>query len=251
MAHGISGTLGVGVLAEVSLEVIFEDGLQSAANMFAAERHVDAIQAPHPRTDDAVGYAAGAVLIFRTFAFQKLLHFAALFIDFGDELGERSVAQALILDFLLVILTVEELPIHEARRAMRKLVVEFGILGLADSLRHLRKRGERSEINAGAHAIGAPELDVVSVVMGLEQRAAMIRIPSANTIVQAALGQRIHFLEPVLVARDLPIAKNLHDASKLAIGSGMEIVFHGTCGKRGTKRDVAVLVHRSYKFQFA
>ena len=87
--------------------------------------------------------------------------------------------------------------------------------------------------------------------MRLKQAAAVIRIPSANAIVQAAFRQGIHFLQPIEVAGNLPIAKDFHDASQLPVGGGVKIVFDRAFGKRGAKRDVAVFIHGAPQFQFA
>ena len=84
---------------------------------------------------------------------------------------------------------------------------------MAERLRHVRKGGEGAEVDAGAHAVGSPEFDIVCVVMRLEEGAAMVGVPGADAIVEAAFGERIHLLQPSGIARDLPVAVELHDAA--------------------------------------
>src|SRR5260370_40666171 len=86
--------------------------------------------------------------------------------------------------------------------------------------------------------------------MRLEEASAMIGIPGANTVVQTALGQGIHFLEPIEISGNLPVAKHFHDAAQLAVGGGVKIVFYRSFRKRGAERDVAVFVHGAAQLQF-
>src|SRR5712691_8321233 len=172
--HGVAGTLSVGMLAEVGLEIVLENGLQRLANFILSKRSFDSIDARHPRAKDSVGEASVSILIFRAFAFQEFLHFAAAFIDVSDHGGEGSVAQLQVLHLLLEILAVEELLFHEARTTMGQIAVMHGFFGLANSASHLRQGREGSKVNAGAHAVRSPEFNVVSIVMGLKEASPMI-----------------------------------------------------------------------------
>src|SRR4029077_18767762 len=87
--------------------------------------------------------------------------------------------------------------------------------------------------------------------MRLEEAAAVVRIPSANAVVQAAFREGVHFLEPSEVAGNLPVAENFHDAAELAVGSGVEVVLDGAFGERGAEGDVARFVHGAAEFEFA
>ena len=120
-----------------------------------------------------------------------------------------------------------------------------------DRRRHLRHRGERAEIDAGAHSIGAPELDVVGVVMGLKERAVMVGIPSADAVIETALNERIDSLQPGEVAGDLPIAEDFHDAAELAVGGGVPSVIDGAIGDRAAEVHVTALVHGADEFHVA
>src|ERR1700724_3664713 len=104
MSHGIAGTLRIRMLAKVELEIILEDSLQSGSDVFARERSFDSVDASHPRAEDSVRNAALSELIFRTFALQQFLHFAAVIIDARHQDGERCVSQAQVLHLLLVVL---------------------------------------------------------------------------------------------------------------------------------------------------
>ena len=125
------------------------------------------------------------------------MHLAALLVDVSHGFGKRSVFQAQILNLLLVILAVEELFFHETRAPLGQVRIEFRVSGLTDGLRHLGHGAERAQVDAGAHAVRAPEPDVVGIVVRLKQPPLVIRIPGADAVVQAALHQRIHSLEPI------------------------------------------------------
>ena len=87
--------------------------------------------------------------------------------------------------------------------------------------------------------------------MGLEEASAMVGIPGANAVVQAAFGERVHFPQPIEVAGNLPVAKHFHDPAQLPVGGGVEVVFDGAFGERGAEGDVAGFIHGAAEFQFA
>ena len=190
-------------------------------------------------------------MIFGAFAFEELLHLAALVVDVGDGRSEGRIAQALKLDGLLVVLAVEEMLVHILRGEFGKVLIECRVGLCADGSGHLRHCRERAEIDAGAHSIGAPELDVVGVVMGLEERAVMVGIPGADAVIETALNEWIDLLEPGEVAGDLPIAEDLHDAAELAVGGGVPIVIDGAIGDRAAEVHMTALVHGANKFHVA
>src|SRR5665213_3197285 len=88
------------------------------------------------------------------------------------------------------------------RTPLRQIAIECLIGGLTNRLRHLRHGRKCTQVDAGAHAIRAPEFDVISIVMGLKQASSMIWVPGADAVVQAALCQRVHFPEPTGISRD-------------------------------------------------
>ncbi|OPZ89577.1 MAG: hypothetical protein BWY73_01475 [candidate division TA06 bacterium ADurb.Bin417] len=63
VADGVSRPLGAGVLLEVSLEIMAEDGAQAAAHVFGFQRQFQAVKAGHPGADHSVGQAALAILV--------------------------------------------------------------------------------------------------------------------------------------------------------------------------------------------
>src|SRR5690606_23061020 len=100
------------------------------------------------------------------------------------------------------------------------------VYALATGAPHGAGGAQRPQVKAGTHAIGAPELDVISVVMGLHQRAGMVRVPSVDAIVQAGTGCRPKAPEPGTVAADAPITVQLHQTAKLAVGGGVKTMLH-------------------------
>ena len=87
--------------------------------------------------------------------------------------------------------------------------------------------------------------------MRLKQASPVIRIPSANAVIQAALGQGIHFPQPIQVSGNLPVAKHFHDSAQLPVRSSVEVVLDRTFGKRRAEGDVTAFIHRAAQFQFA
>ena len=88
MSHGIAGTLRIGMLAEVGFEIMLKDSLQITSGHFHGKRSVDSVEPGHPVSDDPVGEAPLAVLIFRALPLQEPLHFAAVIIDLGHQGSE-------------------------------------------------------------------------------------------------------------------------------------------------------------------
>src|SRR5947208_2816352 len=118
VAHGVAGTLSVGVLAEVGFEIVLEDSLQCLPNFILSKRSIDSVDARHPSANDSVGEASLSILIFWPFAFQELLHFAAAVIHLSNHGGKGGIPQSLVLHLLLEILAIEELLFHKARTSM-------------------------------------------------------------------------------------------------------------------------------------
>src|SRR5258708_1145418 len=126
------------------------------------------------------------------------------------------------------------------------MLAEAGLeIVLANAGEHVGGGREGEKVNAGGHGVRSREFNIVSIVMRLKEASPMIGIPGANAVVQAAFGQGVHFLEPVEVTGNLPVAKDFHDSAQLAVRGGMKVVFYRAFGKRGAKRDVAVFVHRA------
>src|ERR1039457_3740303 len=122
---------------------------------------------------------------------------------------------------------------------------------MTDGLRQLRHGRQCADVNAGAHAVRTPEFDIVCVVMGLEEASSMIWSPGADAVIQAALCQRIHFLEPAGISRDLPVAKQLHDPAQLPVGGSVPTMIDWAFGDRSAKAHVATFIHGTHQLQFA
>ena len=88
MSHGIAGALRIGMLAEVGFEIVLEDSLQIASDIFAGKRGVDSVESGHPAPITPSEMHPLSILIFRAFPLQELLHFAAMLIDLGHQGSE-------------------------------------------------------------------------------------------------------------------------------------------------------------------
>ena len=89
------------------------------------------------------------------------------------------------------------------------------------------RRLQRAQVKARAHAVRPPELDVVGVVMRLLHHALVPGIPRLDAVVQAPFHLRPQPAQPFGVAADAPLAVHLHDAPKLPVGGGVEVVRDG------------------------
>src|SRR5580765_4527897 len=63
VSHRISRTLRVGMLAQISLEIVFEDRLQRASHFLLRKWSPHSIHSSHPNADYPVRQAAGPILI--------------------------------------------------------------------------------------------------------------------------------------------------------------------------------------------
>src|SRR6185312_4559420 len=68
VAHGIARTLGIGMQAEVGLEIVPEDSLQRLLHLLASQRSIDSVDSRHPCANDSVREASGSILILGAFA---------------------------------------------------------------------------------------------------------------------------------------------------------------------------------------
>src|ERR1035438_5237984 len=66
------------------------------------------------------------------------------------------------------------------RAALCQVFVESCVGVIANGLRHLGHGRERAKVNAGTHPVGAPEFNIISIVMGLKQAPLMIWVPGSN-----------------------------------------------------------------------
>ena len=97
-------------------------------------------------------------------------------------------AQVLPLDALDEILAVEQFGLGLAHAAGQQFVVERHLV--AERLAHEDRRLQRAQVEARAHAVRPPELDVVGVVMRLLHHALVPRVPGLDAVIQAALDLR-------------------------------------------------------------
>ena len=242
-ADRVARSLGAGVVGEVMPEVVLEDGLQVPSDPRSGLRTVDTVDPGHPRPDHAIGDAARAVLVLRALPLEQLLDFPALPVDARDEVDEGGVAQPPGGDLLVVILPVVEMLVEVGRTFPGQVAIEGLVVRVADVSREVGHGRECTEIDAGAHAVGPPELDVVGVVVRLFEDTAMAGIPGLDAVVDALLDAGVKALHPPSIARDLPVAVELHDPAELSVASGVEPVVGGAVWKRGTEVDVAAPVH--------
>jgi hypothetical protein len=214
-SHSIAGALEAGMLAQIALEVVGEDGLEMAADVLAGKRGLDAVDGSHPGSDDAIGDTAGAVLVFRTFGFEEKRHLVggSVIRDASDLIGESGVSQALPPDMLFVIFAIEESAIQEFGSTLCDLFVEKRIALFVERAGHFGQGAERADIDAGAHAVRPPELDVVSIVVWLKKRALVLRVPRSDAEIEAAFGVGVKAGEPFGVAADLPVAMEFKDSA--------------------------------------
>src|SRR5206468_910074 len=76
------------------------------------------------------------------------------------------------------------------------------------------------------HGFGRAELHVISVMMRLLHQTPVPGIPSFDAVIQTAPDLGPEPAQPLSIAADPPIAEDFHDAAKLAVSRGVEIVLH-------------------------
>lgn len=158
-------------------------------------------------------------------------------------------AQVSPLDLLDEVLAVEQVLF----RAANPLLQNRGVLGdvVADRGSHHHGGPQGGEVEARTHSIGAPELDVVSVVMGFLQPALAAGIPLVNAVVEAGFDLRPEAAQPVGVAADPPVAMDFEDAAELAVGSGVEVVGNRADRQCAAELLVSAIVLRRTKLRLA
>ena len=113
---------------------------------------------------------------------------------------------------------------------------------LAQLLAHQHGGFQSAQVETGAHAVRAPELDIVSIVVRFFQHTAVAWIPGLDTVVQALFDLRPVTLQPGGFAADPPLTIDFHYPPELTVAGCVKIVAHATDRQRGAERLVAVFV---------
>ena len=163
---------------QIVLEVVFVDGLQMAGHLLGIDHLTDAADQGQPGTEHAVGQAAAAVLVLGPFLFQQSPGLGRVAADHALDLQRVLGPEVLPLDLLDEVLAVEQLLFRAANSAFEDLGIVVDVL--AQGLAHEHRGPQRAEVEAGAHAVGAPELDVVGVVVGLLEPALAAGVPRSE-----------------------------------------------------------------------
>src|SRR6185503_11529504 len=127
-----------------------------------------------------------------------------------------------VIDLLVKIFAVPQLRFQHGFGFSGQLAVKAHVL--AQVLAHGAKGVQRADVKAGVHAIGAPKLNVVGIVVRLLDGTAMARVPGFYAVIQAYLYHGIYLLQPFIIPADAPVAVDLHNAAQLTVGGRVEIM---------------------------
>ena len=189
--------------AQRAAKVVFEDGPEVAPSAGAVEGIRQTQLACQPLSHHAIGDAAGAVLVLGPFFFENLQRFcriAAGAVDLArtadQPLQLATGFEILPLYPLVVVFAIPQLGVAISLAFVGQIGVAARVFLFAQRHCHLDHGPQCAEIKTGAHDIRAPELDVVGVVVGFDQRALLLRVPGANAILEAAPRHRITLFQP-------------------------------------------------------
>ncbi len=239
VSAGIGRPLRVRVLAQVRAEVVAMHRLEVRGDLGRVDWHRNAADLRHPCAQDTVRQAARAVLVFRAFLLQQDARLGRVraCAHGGFHLQRAGRAQAAPLDLLVEVLAVEEVLVESAHAGGDALAVGRDVL--PELLAHGDRGRQRAEVEAGAHAVGAPELDVVGVVVRLLDDALAPRVPGRHAVVEAHAHARPQGAQPTGVPADAPLAVDLHDPAELAVGGRLHLVHGDADGQRRAEGLVA------------
>ncbi len=222
---------------------------QVALGLLAVEHVAHAAHGRHPRTEDTVGEAAVAVLVLGTLFVEERSGLRGVLADHALRVLGATGTQAAPRHLLDEVLAVPELGLHQAPALLEELLVHAH--PVAERSPHQYRRAQRAEVEARAHPVRAPELDVVGVVVRLFERPGVPRVPGLDAVVEARPDARPERAQPRGVARDAPLPVDLHDAAELPVGGGVEVVRGGPDRERGTERLVSARVLRDAELRLA
>jgi len=239
-AAGVAWALGIGMGGQVMFEIVAVDGAEVAGDFLGVEDLTDTADEGEPGAEDTVGEAAIAVLVFGAFLFEECACFGGVGADHAADLDRVFGLQPFPLDLLDEVFAVEQFGFHALESGLEELGVERG--GVVEGLGHVDGGGEGAEVEAGAHAIGTPELDVVGVMVGFFEPAAVLGIPRADAVIEAGFDLGPELSEPLGVTTDAPFPVDLHDTAELSIGGGVEVMGDGADGEGAAELLVAVFI---------
>ena len=228
------------------------DRLERASDFFPVQRRFHPIKLGHPTADDSIREAARSVLVFRPLPPKQSKQFAFLLSrNHLDAFHEGLVAKVLIFDFLMMIFAVEKFTVEKPRATVRKIAIGLRVLLFIQRPGHQTHGAESADIDAAAHAIRTPELDVVGVVVRLEEPAAPVGVPCADAIVETLFGLRVERFHPGRVSGNLPVTIKLENASELAVGGRMEAMARRPIRQCRPEIHMPALVHGPLQLLFA
>ena len=220
------------------------DGSEGGADLRRIDEAVQAADAGLELAEQLVGETSGAILVFRTLLPAEL-HRLRGGVDTLELFGviERGLGpQILPADALEEPAAIEELGLEVDLGFLRQCGIRRGVL--AQGLAHADHGPEGAEVDGRAHGIGSPELDVVGVVVGFNDRAEAVRVPRRDAIVEALPHPRPEAAQPCRVARHAPVAVHPHEAAELAVGGGRPLMgaLDGLDRQRGAEGLIAAFV---------
>ena len=89
----------------------------------------------------------------------------------------------------------------------------------------------------------APELDVVGIVMGLEQRTAMIGIPESRCSNPCCVWLADTSFSQAVSPEICQSREDFHDAAKLAVGGGVASVIGWAVGDGTSEVHMSAFIH--------
>ena len=170
----------------------------------------------HPQSQNPVGEAARAVLVFRPLSVDDLDHrLIGWALDFRF-LRHEIVMKPLFLNDLNEVLAVVEFFFHPTGSLFEKLPIKRGVV--ADLFSHFDHGSQGAEIEGPAMAVGTEIVDVVSVVVFFFEQPGVAGIVFVDHVMHAGLDFRPEADQPMMIAGDSPFSIGFHDASELSVG---------------------------------
>ena len=202
------------------------DGAQRRRDLLAVEHIVEPVQPAVPLGQDLVDQATVAGLVLELLVLgAPIERLDPLAQDAdgtlaGDEWAQDGAVRQV--DALDEELAVEQVLVDPGPATLADDPELGRERGVADRVCHARTGVERAEVEPGQPAVRAEELHVEGVVLSTPEHAGPVRIPAVGVVgapgvLDGAPHVRPQVAQPVRVARQAPVAVQLHDIAELAI----------------------------------
>ncbi|MPN14712.1 hypothetical protein SDC9_162039 [bioreactor metagenome] len=151
------------MVSQIFLQVVFMYRYQMALYLFMIHYLVQPAYRSHPHTQDTVGQTTCSVLILRSFGFEQLQCFVRITSSERHYVNRIGRFKTFPLNLLDKVFAIEQGTFHILLAFSQQSFIFLG--RLLQCLAHFYHSSQGAQVEAGAHAVRSPELNIVGIMV--------------------------------------------------------------------------------------